>query len=115
MMSIEGKVQSALFNTALNAFVSEGVNCLLLLFAGTSSDVDKYFLNKNHVNTDSPTSRKFVMSSRTTHITCFNSFKSSTVEKQCKDVVEVINNVSDTLKKFYGESCGVDSFTNKIL
>ena len=68
------------------------------------------------MNTDSPMSGKFVVSLRTTHITCFNSFKRSTVEKQCKDVVDVVNDISDTFEKFRSESCGVlDSFASKIL
>ena len=111
----EGIVQSSLYNTALNAFVSEGVNCSVLSFAGPTSDVDKYFLNNINVNTDSPRSGKFVMSTRTTHITCFDRFLSNSVVKQCKHVVNVVNDVSDTLQKLRGESSGVDTFANKVL
>jgi hypothetical protein len=74
------------------------------------------FLDRIHMNIDSPTSGKFVVSWKTTHITCFDIFKSSTVEKQCKNVVDVVNDVSDTIQMtFRGESCGVDSFASKIL
>ena len=92
-------MQLLLYNTALNEFVSEGVNCSVVSFAGTSSNTDRYFLKRRiNVNTDSPTSRKFVMGSRTitTHITCFDRFMSNLVEKQCKDMVNVVNDVSDT-------------------
>jgi len=92
MTNKEGKVQSSLYNNALNALVSAGVNCTLLSLAGTSSDVKSYFLDRIDVNTNSPTSGKFVVSWKTTHITCFKIFRSSTVEKQCKNVVDVVNN-----------------------
>jgi hypothetical protein len=72
MTNNEGIVQSSLYNNALNALVSAGVNCTLLSFAGTSSDVKKYFLDRIDVNTESPTSGKFVVSWKTTHITCFD-------------------------------------------
>jgi hypothetical protein len=57
---IKGKVQSSLYNTVLQVFVSRRVNCLLLLFAGPSSGVVKHVLDNMNVVESYPVSGRFI-------------------------------------------------------
>jgi hypothetical protein len=98
----------------LQVFVSERVTCLLLLFDNPSLGVVKA-LNNINVAESSPASRKFIKSTSTTHLPCFNSFKSSTVEKQFTTVVKVVSGVSISLQQICGESSGADTLASKVL
>jgi hypothetical protein len=85
---------------------------LLLAGAGIKSGVFDQFIFKVEVDKDiasdleTQSSTDFVPMFHTTyHLTCWNSFKSSTALKQVDNISQAVESLADSVHEFAGEKC----------